>query len=65
MKLGLEVMEQQQNTVLPTHDIKLFSGRSNPVLAQEIAQYLGTTVEPMIVKNFMDGEIYVQIQDSI
>ena len=50
---------------MPTHDIKLFSGRSNPVLAQEIAQYLGTTVEPMIVKNFMDGEIYVQIQDSI
>ena len=65
MKLGLETMEQLQNTVLPTHDIKLFSGRSNPVLAQEIAQYLGTTVEPMIVKNFMDGEIYVQIQDSI
>ena len=65
MKLGLEVMEQPQNVVLPTHDIKLFSGRSNPVLAQEIADYLGTTVEPMIIKNFSDGEIYVQIQDSI
>ena len=65
MKLGLEVMEQPINTVLPTHDIKLFSGRSNPVLAQEIAEYLGTTVEPMVIKNFSDGEIYVQIQDSV
>ena len=58
------VLERQQN-VLPTHDIKLFSGRANTVLAEEIAKYLGTSVGPMIVKNFSDGEIYVQIQDSI
>ena len=51
--------------MLPTHEIKLFCGRSNTVLAEEIAQYLGTTVGPMIIKNFSDGEIYVQIQDSI
>ena len=65
MKLGLEVMEQPQNVVLPTHDIKLFSGRSNTVLAQEIADDLGTTVEHTIIRNVYDGEIYVQIQDSI
>ena len=56
---------QKETRVLPTHDIKLFSGRSNTVLAQEIADYLGTTVGPMIIKNFSDGEIYVQVQDSI
>ena len=52
-------------TISPTHDIKLFSGRSHMELAQEIADYLGTTVGPMIVKNFADGEIYVQVQESI
>ena len=45
--------------------IKLFSGRSNPLLAEEIAQYLGTTLSPMLIKNFSDGEIYVQVQESI
>ena len=47
------------------HEIKIFTGRSNPQLAYEIADYLGTSVGPMIVKNFSDGEIYVQIQESI
>ena len=56
---------QLEKAVNPTHDIKLFSGRSNPQLAQEIADYLGTTVGPMVIKNFADGEIYVQIKESI
>ena len=51
---------QLERAVNPTHDIKLFAGRSNPALAQEIADYLGTTVGPMVIKNFADGEIYVQ-----
>lgn len=56
---------QGEKTINPTHDIKLFAGRSNMKLAEEIAEYLGTTVGPMIVKNFADGEIYVQVQESI
>jgi len=56
---------QLERAVNPTHDIRLFSGRSNPQLAQEIADYLGTTVGPMVIKNFADGEIYVQIKESI
>ena len=43
----------------------MFTGRSNPKLAGEIAKYLGTSIAPMIVKNFADGEIYVQVQESI
>ena len=31
---------QLERAVNPTHDIKLFAGRSNPKLAQEIADYL-------------------------
>jgi ribose-phosphate pyrophosphokinase len=46
-------------------EVKIFTGRSNPQLAYEIADYLGTSVGPMVVKNFSDGEIYVQIQESI
>lgn len=65
MKLGLEALPQKEREILPTHDIKLFCGRSNKILAQEIADYLGTSVGPMIIKNFSDGEIYVQVQDSI
>ena len=54
-----------ERAISPNHDIKLFAGRSNPALAQEIANELGTTVGPMIVKNFADGEIYVQVKESV
>ena len=56
---------QGVKSINPTHDIKLFAGRSNMKLAEEIAQYLGTTVGPMVIKNFADGEVYVQVQESI
>jgi len=59
------VFPQGEKTINPTHDIKLFSGRSHSQLAEEIAEYLGTTVGPMIIKNFADGEVYVQVQESI
>ena len=65
MSLETEFKMQKFENILPTHDIKLFSGRSNNALAQEIAQYLGTSLEPITIKNFSDGEIYVQIQDSV
>lgn len=54
-----------QDEIKHTHSIKLFTGRANAGLAAEIAEYLGTTVGPMVVKNFSDGEIFVKIQDSI
>ena len=58
-------LPEREKNISPKHDIKLFTGRSNPKLASEIAKYLGTTIAPMIVKNFADGEIYVQVQESI
>lgn len=56
---------QLERTINPTHDIKLFAGRSNAKLAQEIADYLGTSIGPMVIKNFADGEIYVQVKESV
>lgn len=64
MELEMPSM-QADKTICPANKIKLFSGRSNPKLAEEIASYLGTTVGPMIIKNFADGEIYVQVQESV
>jgi len=57
--------EEAENIIKPTHDIKIFTGRSNPQLAQDIAKYLGTEVGPMVIKNFADGEIYVKVQESV
>jgi len=65
MVLDLETLPKLERSITPTHDIKLFAGRSNPKLAQEIADYLGTSVGPMVVKNFADGEIYVQVKESV
>lgn len=45
--------------------LRLFSGSANVPLSQEVARYLGMDVGPMVRKRFADGEIYVQIQESI
>lgn len=50
-----------------THDqrLRLVSGTANIALAQEIAQWLGVNLTPLLYKRFADGEIYVQVQESI
>ena len=48
-----------------TRRLRLFSGTSNPSLAKEIGTYLGVKDGPLICKRFADGELYVQIKDSI
>jgi ribose-phosphate pyrophosphokinase len=45
--------------------LRLFSGSANPPLAQEVARYLGMDLGPMVRKRFADGELYIQIQESI
>ena len=48
-----------------TSRLRLISGTSNTVLAKEIASYMGVTDVPLVSKRFADGELYVQIQQSI
>lgn len=43
----------------------LISGSAHVALAQDIADSLGINLIPTIRKQFADGEIYVQIQESI
>ncbi len=52
-------------TISDNNRLRLFSGSANVPLSQEVARYLGLDLGPMIRKRFADGEIYVQIQESI
>lgn len=45
--------------------LRLFSGSANIPLAQEVSRYLGLDLGPMVRKRFADGELYIQIQESI
>lgn len=46
-------------------DYSIFSGRSNLPLAEEIASHAGMTLGPVESKNFSDGEIWIQYNQSI
>ena len=45
--------------------LRLFSGSANVPLSTEVARYLGLDLGPMVRKHFADGELYIQIQESI
>ena len=44
---------------------KLFSGSANPEFATKVAEYLGMTVSNAKLNKFSDGEISVQITESV
>ena len=45
--------------------LRIFSGTGHETLAQEVAQYMGLSLGKIKIKRFADGEIYVQLQESI
>ncbi len=51
--------------LIENNRLRLFSGSANLPLSQEVARYLGMDLGPMIRKRFADGELYIQIQESI
>ncbi|MDX1917558.1 MAG: ribose-phosphate pyrophosphokinase [Candidatus Caenarcaniphilales bacterium] len=46
-------------------EVKLFSGRANKPLSEEIAACLGTTLGEMTIKPFSDGELYIKVMESV
>ena len=50
---------------VPKPRLKIFSGTAHPALAEGIAERLGLTLRPRRIVNFADGEIYIQIQESV
>ena len=47
------------------NSFKTFCGNSNPVLAQEICDYLGVPLGDATVNSFPDGESFVRIEENI
>jgi len=45
--------------------LKIFTGSANPALAEEIAQYLGVALGDTRCARFSDGEIQVEINESV
>lgn len=46
------------------HEMKLFAGNANPVLAREISGYLGVPLGAAVVGRFSDGEVMVRISEN-
>ena len=47
------------------NQIKIFSGNANPLLAQEICDYLSLPLGRASVRTFSDGEVYVEIGENV
>ena len=47
------------------NDLKIFSGRANPLLAKRICDYLGLPLGKITIGNFPDSEIYVKVEEDI
>ncbi len=46
-------------------EIKILTGTANPALALSIADHLGLQLSHTLVTRFSDGEIRVQVQESV
>ena len=46
-------------------DIKIFTGSSNPALAEAICREVGIKMGEAEVKKFADGEVAVSLYDSV
>ena len=45
--------------------LKIFSGRSNPVLADKVASALGRQLGKVSIRTFSDGELWVKYEENI
>lgn len=61
-------MTEDQNLNVPTPMVKkfkLYTGNSNPALAQRIADILGVELSGLLLKQFANGEIYCRFDESV
>ena len=47
------------------NNLKIFSGRSNPTLAEKIVGSLGIGLGQLTIKNFADGELWIKFEENI
>lgn len=48
-----------------SHPLRLFSGTANLPFSEKIAECLGTTLSPVDIHRYRDGECYVSYQESV
>ena len=46
-------------------EVIIFTGSSNPTLAEEVCRYLGTRLASASIGRFSDGEIAVEITENV
>ena len=49
----------------PTKNLMLFSGRTHPTLAREVAELLEVDLVPTTAYDFANGEIYIRFDESV
>ena len=46
-------------------ELRIFSGRSNPALAEKICEFVGLSLGSITLETFPDGETFVKINENI
>ena len=47
------------------NNLKIFSGRSNPLLAKQIARFLDQDLGAISIQTFSDGELWIKYEENI
>ena len=63
--VGVRVPAPQQIKLIMDEHLKIFTGRSNPILAQGIAESLGKKLGDLTIKTFSDGELWIKFEENI
>lgn len=50
---------------MPVSNLKMLTGRANPVFAQRIADYIGVPMVDTFITDFADNEIFVKIRENV
>ncbi|KAI3905658.1 hypothetical protein MKX01_036567 [Papaver californicum] len=61
----LGIRQEQEIIQKPVQRLCIFSGTANPLLSQEVACYMGLDLGKIKIKRFADGEVYVQLEESV
>lgn len=61
----LGTRQEQEIIQKPVQRLRIFSGTANPLLSQEVACYMGLDLGKIKIKRFADGEVYVQLEESV
>lgn len=65
VNLGSNPSPAARRKIMSERKLKLFSGRSNPALAQGIADFLDIPLGEISIKNFADGELWIKFEENI